>query len=81
MNSHYITCSCNSSEHTARIIDDGEDLYLEVQLVKNNNIFKRIWLAIRYILGYNCRYGHWDCTIIDDKEGKKLYHFLKRKYK
>jgi hypothetical protein len=81
MNKHYIACSCHSAEHTARIIDDGEDLYLEVQLCQTSNILRRIYLAFRYILGYTCRYGHWDCTIIDEAEGKKLMHFLKRKYK
>lgn len=81
MDKHYIACSCHSADHTARIIDDGEDLYLEVQLVQNNSFFQRLVLAFKYVFGYTCRYGHWDCTIIDETEGKKLMHFLKRKYK
>ena len=78
MNNHYVICSCNSVDHTVRFVDDGEDLWVEVQLNSTKNFVQRIVAATKYIFGYKSLYGHWDCTLLNAKEAKKLYHFLKR---
>lgn len=65
-----ILCDCYSPEHQILILKDdsfGED-YKEVifqyHLVTHRNIFRRIWVALKYIFGYKCKYGAWDETII-----------------
>lgn len=81
MNNHFLVCECNSSEHTLRYMYDQEnkELYTEVYLNNHNSIFKRIYIAVKYIFGYTSKYGHFDCTIMSKKEASKLFHFL-RKY-
>lgn len=78
MNNHFIICSCNSSEHTVRVVKDDEDVWIETQLNPTKNFLQRVVAATKYIFGYECKYGHWDCTLISPQEGRKLYHFLKR---
>lgn len=70
----HFDCQCGSEEHSFSFVhckDDGE-LYLSVYLNQYRNVFKRIWVAIKYVCGYTSKYGHWDCTIMDDKETKRL---------
>ena len=56
---------------------EGDELcWVEVQLHQWRPLWKRIYVAIRYVLGYESRYGHWDCSTIDLKEGRKLRNFL-----
>jgi hypothetical protein len=56
---------------------EGDELcWIEVQLHQWRPWWKRVWVALRYVLGYESRYGHWDCTTIDITEGKKLVNFL-----
>ena len=88
LKTEYFDCICSSSDHTIRfvyfadedgIVDfDDAGLYLEVQLVQWRNIFKRIWVAIKYIFGYQCRYGHWDCWELRREDCKKFVEFLQK---
>jgi hypothetical protein len=36
-------------------------------------------VAIKYIFGYQCKYGHWDCTSLGYNEAKDLRNFLNYK--
>ena len=36
----------------------------------------RIWRSTRYIFGYRCRYGHWDCVLLDRDKAKTLRDFI-----
>lgn len=83
MKNHFVVCSCKSSEHTLRFIYDSEikELYCEVQLNQYRSLLKKLLIAIKYVLGYKCKYGHWDCTLIDKDEMEKLYFFLKNRRK
>jgi len=80
----YFECSCSSPDHTIRFVyfpeDDtiGTDLYLDVQLNQTYSVFKRIWLAIKYVFGYTKKYGHWDCTIINPEDYDDLLWMIKR---
>lgn len=78
MKNHHVICTCNSSDHTIRFVDDGEDVWVEVQLNTTKNFFQRIVAATKYVFGYTSVYGHWDCTLISPKEARKLYYFIKR---
>jgi len=59
----YIECICDSSEHVMRMVFDKEnkECHIEMQLY-GQTFFNRVWGAIKYIFGYECKYGHWDCT-------------------
>lgn len=74
----HITCVCTSPEHTLRFSFDEEEkeVYTEVYLKQYRGFFKRVWIALKYIFGYSSRYGHWDCTIMNDAESRKLHGFL-----
>ena len=80
---HHTVCNCGSPDHIVRFAYDSdmesdEVCWIEVQLRQWRSVWKRIYVAIRYILGYECRYGHWDCTTIDLTEAHKLHDFLGR---
>ena len=83
----YFDCECMSSEHTLRFIyfppykydkDDTEEgeLYTEVYLNNYRNVFKRIWIALRYIFSYPCKYGHFDCTIIKKEDYQRFKQLI-----
>ena len=76
----YIECDCHSSQHTLRFMLDEEhkELYVEVQLAQHNSFLKRLILASKYLLGYTCKYGHWDVTMIGASQAKKLIKLLQK---
>lgn len=83
-----IFCSCGSAEHQLLIWYDDEfsDGYREVglqpHLVTYKNLFRRIFVAIRYVFGYRSRYGHWDSIIIDSTNYmplKRAVEFIEKK--
>ena len=76
----YFDCQCSSSDHILRFCYDEEDnlLYTEIQLIQYRNIFKRIWIALKYIFKYQCRYGHWDCWMLKEDDCSKLKKLLNR---
>lgn len=62
----YLDCACYTTEHTLRFVYDKEDniLYAEMFMSQYHGFFKRCWLAIKYVFGAKCKYGHWDCFIL-----------------
>ena len=78
MNNHFVVCSCSTPEHTIRFLHDRDEdeLYTEIYLNQYKGFFKRLVIAVRYLFGYTCRYGHWDSTLISKEEAQKLKHFL-----
>lgn len=80
----YMDCQCLSPEHTLRYMftpynndKDPPEIYTEVYLCKQG-FWKRIWIAIKYVFGYQCKYGHWDCTILTPSEVPKLQKLLNK---
>lgn len=76
---HNLECSCRDHRHVFRAwlfqgteIDPDPDLLLFIQLNPNRNVLQRIWAAIRYILGYGSKFGHWDEVLIDPKSARIL---------
>ena len=80
MQIHYFDCKCSSSEHTLRFVYDPEDneIYTEVFLSQYRNLFQRIWTAIKYIFGFKCKYGHWDCWLMKEEDCKRLVELVNR---
>lgn len=69
-------CKCENTEHQiifSYIIDDNDrEVYMDTYLSPEYNIFKRIWLAIKYIFGYTSKYGHFDEFIFKKEDAKEL---------
>lgn len=75
MQYHYFECKCRHDEHVIRFVidkDDGEiNFYCHVFLAEKP-LFKRIWLAIKYVLGFKTKYGHFGEWILNKKDAKRL---------
>jgi len=72
--SHFFECSCSSDEHTIRFTIDDEDgeIYTSVFLNQYRTWWETVWVGIKYIFGYKCQYGHWDCWIMDPNDAVRL---------
>jgi hypothetical protein len=80
-------CSCHSTEHQMVVLYDEDEiddvkypmLYIHTHLVKRP-FWQRVKYGLKYIFGYQCRYGAFDEFIInpDDVEGiEKIVKYLK----
>lgn len=71
---HFLICQCSSSEHTLQFIcdPDEKEIYTQVFLNQHRSFFKRVWVSIKYIFGYKCRYGHWDTFIMRSEDLEKI---------
>ena len=80
----FFECACYSSEHTLKFTFDIENydeektptIYTTIFLNQYRNIFKRIWVAIRYVFGYRCKYGDWDCWLLRSEDVDRLIGML-----
>lgn len=77
----YFECHCSCPEH--RLVfafetepDDFPELYTEVQLDNHRNIFKRIWLAVKYVFGYKCSYGAYANFSLNPEDTERLIKML-----
>jgi hypothetical protein len=70
-------CECHSLEHMVAFWYDDFDknVHLEVHLT-NRGFFRRIWIGIKYIFGYKCRYGEWDSFIVKPNDAQKIKKWL-----
>ena len=77
---NYFECQCECANHTLRFIYDSKynELYTEIQLYQYKNIFQRILLAIKYVFGYSCKYGHWDTWMLKPEDCTKLIKLLNK---
>lgn len=78
LEAQFFDCECHSPEHTLRFAWDDEDnqIYTEVYLSQYRNFFKRLWVALKYVFGYRCKYGHWDCFLMQSKDAERLRALL-----
>lgn len=69
-----LLCRCHSDEHQILVHYDKDDkeLYLDVHLSPYHNFWQRLVRGVKYIFGYRCKYGHWDCFIFNEKDADKL---------
>lgn len=78
---HYAECSCDSSEHIIRFTYDTDEpadegmLVIEPQL-STGGFFHRFRRAFWYVLGYKCKYGQWDETLLNPEQAKELRDFI-----
>lgn len=71
MEKDFILCSCNNMEHQFTLLHDVEDneLYMIVHLSKVN-LWNRMRNAIKYVFGYNSKYGDWDEFVFTFEDAK-----------
>jgi len=86
MEDKILICDCSSAEHqlVLRYDDDkdlGRQVFVEIHLVPLV-WYKRLWLGIKYIFGYKCKYGNFEEMILSPKHARQiynLYRFLRHK--
>ena len=76
----FFECQCYSNEHVLKVTflddDKGPDLYACVYLNQYHCFFQRIWLALKYICGYHCKDGHFDCFIMKVEDVGRMKELL-----
>lgn len=72
-------CECHNVEHQlvfSYFEDEDDEVYVDIYLIPEHNILKRIWNAIKYIFGYRSKYGHFDSFIFQKSDAPKLVKIL-----
>lgn len=77
----YFECQCHSPEHTLRFwLDDDPGfpcLYASVFL-DSCPWHRRLWLGLKYVFGYKCRYGHFDEFMLRADDCDRMIAMLNR---
>jgi len=75
---HFFECKCYSDEHTLKFILDKEEkeIYTSVYLQTYGAWYRRVWLGIKYIFGYKCKYGSFDVFLLQEEDAKRLIKLL-----
>ena len=82
MKTEYFDCDCGSSEHTLRFCyfvpfkDEPAEIHTEIFLNQYRSVWQRIRIAIKYVFGYKCRYGHWDVWTLKRNDCERLKGLL-----
>ena len=74
-------CACHSFDHqiifsVVEIESLSPEMIVSVHLKTYKNIFKRIWVAVKYVFGYKSKYGDWDEFIFKMDDLEDLKNFL-----
>lgn len=78
----YFECTCSSKEHVFCVTSEQSDgdyppeLFFNFQLIQPKNMFGKITTAIKYLLGYKCKYGHWDVVNLSEDDTNRLLVLL-----
>lgn len=78
MSKEYFECTCNSDEHRLVFeIDEGDkdfqpEVWAGAFLHSYHGFFKRIRVAIKYVFGYKCKYGHFDCFTMKPEDAPRF---------
>lgn len=77
---YYFQCDCSSQEHTFGMEFDAaeKEVVIHVQLCQYRSIWKRLVVAVKYVFGYECKYGHWDTTMMNEEKFMDLYNLMTR---
>lgn len=85
MREEHFDCICDSNEHSLRVtyfVDewDGieeDEVYLSLFL-SDRPLWGRIWQAIKYVFGYKCIYGHFQCITIKREDAERFRNLMDR---
>ena len=81
MKNKYIECSCGHNSHTLRFTMDPNDptnIYVGYYLYNFDNVFQRIWTAIKYVFRVEEKFGHFDETLLNPEQIDELINFTKK---
>jgi hypothetical protein len=78
-------CTCGDVQHQLIVRywkglvhkEDKPEVFVEVLLNPELNIWKRIVNAVRYIFGYRSKYGDFDEVILEPSDYKKIYNIAR----
>ena len=72
-------CDCGSIEHQIRVSYDVDcqNVYVMMYLRKHK-FFSRLWHGIKYIFGYQCKYGGFEEVVLDVEKIKEMKKFLQK---
>ena len=75
---HFFECQCHSPEHTLNFWIDPDDGSVQTSMFlrPQGAWYKRLWIAVKYVFGYNCQYGHWDNFILKSEDHGKFRKLL-----
>ena len=80
-NKDVIICDCHSTEHQMVFIYSDDDniplVYVHTHLNKKP-FWERLKYGIKYIFGYKCRYGCFDCYILRPEDTNRFRDLLDR---
>lgn len=78
----FLECKCLSDAHTIKFQLDYDDhyvdLYTSIFMDQYRGFFGRMWIAIKYLFGYKCKDGHWDCVMLKVDDTDRLISMLYR---
>lgn len=77
----YFDCACGSPEHTIRFtldLDDPPSIYCDFYLDQYIPWYKRIWVAIKYILKLPPQNAHFDNWIMRLEDTERLIQLLEK---
>ena len=79
MNDLVIRCDCHWVEHQVWLSDIADDetqeFVIQFHLVRDR-FWKRVWHAVKYVLGYQSRYGAFDDVIVNPAEAQRMYKWI-----
>ena len=79
-NEEVFICRCFSPEHMIYITydEDYNDLYLHYHMDRNIGFWNRLKYGIKYIFGYDSKYGQWDCMMIKTEDKERLINIIQK---
>jgi hypothetical protein len=83
---YFFECACYSDEHVLKFVYDRKDreIYASIFLNDWQRWYKRLWIAIKYLFRYKCKYGHWDTWLMREEDLDKfisLFTTMKEDFK
>lgn len=79
----YFDCACYSSEHTLKFNYERNDedpfsseIYTTVYIGCVETFWRRLWKFIKFLFGYRCRHGDFDCFCMRAEDIDRLMYLL-----
>lgn len=77
---HHFDCACADYAHSIRFVYDPDDAELHLEVHLNNYLpwYRRIWPAIKHVLGMQVKWGHYDVTLLKEEDYVRLHELMDR---
>lgn len=76
----YFECECTSDEHRLVFTLDPDEpqIWACVFLGHGRTFWQRLWTGIKYILNIQCRYGHFNDTMLKLSDADRFIQLMER---